>query len=272
MLSLNANSIGLVAFFSIILTFYILLKISDKNFKKLEKEHYPEFTSYKSEEKTLIRTKISIDNRKGKQEVTIYNCERSKIEYIKGRVLFYNDNVEVESAEFEEYNIEPLKGKIVFSKRYHSEDIFEKMNWNEFDTYIDEIKINGEMQKDIKIYGTHFIRNYFLILNKFIYLNIGNFRIFPYEISWLKEDVWLRTIKPWLSNGHNSPRFYSFSGKYKEPISYMFIRIYKKLFRLVILILAVWYLYFALNGIILVLLKLGQVWFEVLVMVLKHLE
>lgn len=268
LIPLKANFIALLAFFSIVLTLFILLKISDNKFKKQEKEHYPEFESFKSKEETPIKTKVSKDNRKDKQEVTIYNSGREKIDYIKGRVLFYDNNVEIEGAEFEEYNIEPLKGKKVFSKRYNSDDSFEKMHWNEFNTYIDEVKIHGEIERDIKLHGNHFIRTYFLLLNKYKYFRLGKFRVLPYEISWLKENVWLWTIKPWFFNGHNIPRLISFSGERKEPTSYFFIRLYKKVIRLVILIFVAFYLYIALKAIGLVLLNIGRLWLEILSMFL----
>lgn len=202
--SVVMNISGILAAIIMFLTFYILLRKSDKEFNKLFDEHYPAVDKpYISKGKLPVTTQIIKYNDENHMKITFKNPTNKSIRNIKGKVVFFNNNKEVLSVPVNEDIIYPLKEKIVAVQYFtDNADVF---YWNEFDIYIDEIEVDSEKQRNINIEGDHFVWTHYLILNYFNYFRLGKFRI-PYEITWFKRDWYPTTIR-WYTRGYKYPGY-----------------------------------------------------------------
>lgn len=200
--SIIMNISGVVAAALMILAFYILLRISDKEFNKKLEKHYPAVDEpYISDGKRPVTTKILKYNHEKYITITFINPSNKSLRNIRGKVVFFKNNREVLSVPVSEDIIYPMKEKIVAVQYFHEKT--DAFYWDEFDTYIDEIDIDGEKHLSINIDGIYIIRSYSLILNYFNYFRLWKFRI-PYEITWLKRE-WYRSVRVWFIHGYKYP-------------------------------------------------------------------
>ncbi len=207
----------------IFLTVFILLKISNKKFEQeLDKDFKaPKF--HKSSSTLPVETQIyesrdTVNEYKLRREITIFNRNKSKIDYIKGKILFYNCRRKIFEIPFEDSKIDVNRGTRIC---YDLVDDVTKKSWDMFYTYIEQLTINGQTDFDINLFGVHIHKTHFLILNRFEYFRIFGKRVLPFEISWLKE-LWLLEIWPRITYYFNYPKKYgNFSNIYRV---YLFFR------------------------------------------------
>lgn len=187
----------LIFVFIIFLITYLLLKKSDNEFQKDLKKHYPGFYHHVSNSNFPIETRVFEkfehigSEYKYTREISILNGLNEKIDYIKGAVEFYDNRERICAVDFELKNIETGRGQRLFCGVVENP---ERM-WNEFNTKVECIKSSNCFKENLEIVGVLFIRTHFLILNKFKYIYVGNYKLLPYEISWLS-DLWHHTIVP----------------------------------------------------------------------------
>lgn len=188
------NKWGLILFFIFFSFLIIVLRISESKFKK-EIEEYYQPKRYESEDKNPITTIIFdsdiLDDGQWKflREVSIRNTTKYEIKSISGKVIFYDNNYKVDEICFEEDIIPPRKG-IKFEKVIEQK---KQKYWNEFHTVISSMEHAEKGVKNVNLYGIHFYRTHFLVLNRYKYIYFFGKRLLPYEITWLKmksREVW----------------------------------------------------------------------------------
>lgn len=249
------NLVGLILYSILIGFIVIVLRISDSKFNEEIKESYrPKI--YESKEKTPISTKVFDDDflYNGKwrvlREVRILNTTVYDIKNIVGKVIFYDNHYKVDEINFVEDDIPSRKGIRIDKLVEHKKE----ENWNEFHTEIISMESSKGTEKDIKIYGTYFIRTHFLLLNRYNYIRAFGRRILPYEITWLRSvgnDLWDRLMfmpSSWSSKGINKGLFW--------------IRLRKRLIQVTVILLSVCYSSYAIGSFIIMVIKLVVCWYS----------
>lgn len=187
------NKWGLILFFIFSSFAIIVLRISESKFKE-EIEEYYRPKRYESREKKPIITTVFdsdiLDNGKWKilREISIRNTTEYEIKNISGKVIFYDNDYKADEVCFKEDIIPPRRG-IKFEKLIEKK---KQRYWNEFHTEISFMEHAGRV-KNVKLFGTCFFRTYFLILNRYNYIQFFGKRLLPYEITWLRmksREIW----------------------------------------------------------------------------------
>ncbi|MGW7160675.1 hypothetical protein [Paenibacillus taichungensis] len=190
---ITENMVPMLFLLVLVIICYILLKVSDTEFKKLLERHYSDYNKWDSKDVYPIKTRVIEDNSGSEsiREVVIYNELKDSIETIKGKIDFYNDRKRVFYVPFEISDLDVHRSERV----YHDSIKKSEYSWDEFSIKIEFIKAGEYEKENLKLFGVKFYRTHFLIFNKFNYLRIFGRKILPFEISWLKEK-WFRSILP----------------------------------------------------------------------------
>ncbi|WP_179136088.1 hypothetical protein [Paenibacillus sp. 32352] len=188
------NKWGLILFFILFSFAIIVLRISESKFKE-EREEYYQPKRYESKEKKPITTIVFdsdiLDDGQWKilREISIRNATEYEIKSISGKVIFYDNDYKADEICFKEDIIPPRRG-VKFEKVIEQK---KQKYWNEFHTEISSMEHAGRGVKNVKLFGTHFYRTHFLILNRYNYIRFFGKRLLPYEITWLRmksREIW----------------------------------------------------------------------------------
>jgi hypothetical protein len=258
---IKSNSVSFLGLALVFLTIYILLKISDNDFNKLLKQHYPITESYKSRSKVPIEVRIFKDNIKMEQIISILNNKYEKIKNITGKAFFYCGNKRVNVINFKEDDIYPTK-EVIINKSCYIDDS-DRFNWDEFSVFIDKITYETSVLKEVEVIGDRIIRTYFLILNKFNYWRICNF-VIPFEVSWLNEE-WTMLVLPWIKNYPNLPRAFG-----KADRKYKIIRFFKRIIWLVVLFVLAMLILLSLKAFVLIIFGWGVAWIKIFMLIAQR--
>ena len=169
-----------------------ILKYSDiyfwKHFKN-ENEWY-DSREYNSECKN-IAVGINKDDMLCKQKVYIENISDKRIISIEGKIVFFCDDLEKNKISFNVIDLDRGRKKIVDEIAYNTVNHYvDKTHWDEAELNIEKMIFedgmewswSGRIVKFVKIYN----------FDQFNYLTLGEVRILPYEITWLKNKIALK--------------------------------------------------------------------------------
>jgi len=248
------NKWGLILFFILSSFAIILLKISESKFKE-ESEAYYQPKRYESVVKEPITTTVFdkniLVNGKWKvlREISLWNATEYEIKAISGKVIFYDNDYEADKVYFNEDIIPSRRGvkieKLVDQKK--------QKYWNEFHTEISFMKHAGREVENVNLFGTHFVRTYFFILNRYNYIRVFGKRLLPYEITWLRRRS--REIWYWLMS-------MPFSWSATEGLNkgLFWIRFKRRIMQVTIILFLVCCLAFAIQSFLVVTFKLILCW------------
>ncbi|MFF2153799.1 hypothetical protein ACFVVQ_00680 [Paenibacillus chitinolyticus] len=260
------NWTRLICFVILMTLAYAALRKSDLVFRRELKERYPEYQSYDSKDNRYILVRV-VEERKyidGKsnvrREISIKNNMETEIKCIKGKVIFFCDEIKVFEAPFEERNIAVNYGATVYNKLIDRE---EAGRWNEFYIHIETIEYYDIVEEQIKLYGLRFHPNFHFLFSRYNYRIFGIIPI-RYELSWLMRQ-WRWKIKPWLIDYPRLPRIYVY-GRYSLTLSQkmkcFFRRKLNQIIWLSFVIPICAFLYFSFSGFLVVSWELMLIWFE----------
>ncbi len=248
------NKWGLILFFILSSFAIILLRISESKFKE-ESEAYYQPKRYESVIKKPITTTVFdsniLVNGKWKvlREISLWNATEYEIKTISGKVVFYDNDYEADKVYFNEDKIPPRRG-VKFEKLVEQK---KQKYWNEFHTEISFMKHDGREVENVNLFGTHFIRTYFFILNRYNYIRVFGKRLLPYEITWLRKRS--RKIWYWLMSMPSSWRVTEGLNK-----GLFWIRLKRRIIQVTIILFLVWCLAFAVGSFFTVTFRLILCW------------
>lgn len=229
---IKENYLGSCIFIVLLILFMTLLQISHKKFIQDYKE-YNRPKMKESSEKRPLTTRIYDEyqlkgtNEYLHREVTLINPYEVDIRNIKGKIILFDNGINVGEIPFEKDLIYAKKGQ-QFDFWIDSTD--PSTTWNEFHTLIESMHIGTEQIENKILYGITFYRTYSFIFSRFNYIKIFGKRILPYEITWLKRqwawEVWPKFI--FLPS--------SWSSKHGWNKGLFWVRFRKRIYQLIILI------------------------------------
>lgn len=169
---------------------YILMRKSEQEFQKMLSQQYDRIEEFKSNTTYPIMVTVSDGYVKQKQSIThertitLFNSLVDNVELLKGNVEFYKSNVRVSIVDFNIENLDANRGHrmppIIISRT--------DSNWDTFYIWIELLKTKNVMIEKERLFGIHFIRTHYLVMNYFNYIRFGKIKI-PYEVTWLKRNV-----------------------------------------------------------------------------------
>ncbi|MEK4099758.1 hypothetical protein [Bacillus sp. FSL E2-0195] len=153
-------------------------------------------------------------------KIKVKNKEENLIEFIDGFISFYykKERVKVVPVKIKQLN----KG---YSERiYYNKIDKDTINWDHFDFYINEMKIDDEIYTNVRLRSPSVYKTYYFYLNidEFIDKKIFGIRI-KYNLVWLKEKFRM---------GFRIVRFYCSPREYQIKNGRVYTNIWRKIYSL----------------------------------------
>jgi hypothetical protein len=153
-------------------------------------------------------------------KIKVINTEENLIEFIDGFISFYYEK--------ERVKVVPVKIKQLYkgySERvYYNKVDKDTINWNHFDFYITEMKINDEIYTNVRLRSPSVYKTYYFYLNmdKFIDKKLFGIRT-KYNLVWLKEK---------FRTGFRLVRFFCSPKKYHIKNGRVYTNTWRKIYSL----------------------------------------
>lgn len=184
------NAVCVIISDLLVLAIWGLMKYSDYHYWNAPPEEPRIYYSSKkcSSKCNFLDVQIIQDNILYKQIIWIENIHKKDIFYVKGIIEFYSHKRKVYELPFEQHNIQSGKSvKIDDILERFERNYFEKISWNEVYLNIDKMRT----QDDELLCWKEKIIHFYPVpdLEPIRYIKVGLIKVFPYELSWLYENV-----------------------------------------------------------------------------------